>query len=96
LPYVGTIIGTTAMWQKKPSHIRWMFVFVLPFNLISAATKSSPVVATVITIIGQILSTMVRVFLVPFPIVANTILYIELKKTPVQNQSNIASPNTSI
>jgi hypothetical protein len=68
----------------------------LPFNLISAATKSSPVVATVITIIGQILSTIVRVFLVPFPIVANTILYLELKKTPVQNQSNIASPNESM
>jgi hypothetical protein len=41
LPYVGTIIGTTAMWQKKPSHIRWMFVFVPPFWFVYNALNGS-------------------------------------------------------
>ncbi|MBP9694991.1 MAG: hypothetical protein KBD73_01060 [Candidatus Magasanikbacteria bacterium] len=70
-------------------------IISLPFDLISAATKSSPIVPIVITIIGEILSTIVRVFLVPFPIVANTILYLELKKTPVQNEPNLPVANIS-
>ena len=31
LPFIGVMIGTASMWQKKPQHMRWMFAFVPPF-----------------------------------------------------------------
>lgn len=64
----------------------------LPFALLSQATKSSLTVSTAIGWLGQIVGLAVSAFLTPFPVLAHTLFYLELKKTPATTKTEQPAP----